>query len=63
MNRDALRILRVLKDGGPRKPNILQAMLRASAARFERAVGQLFIAGVVRWVSRKRWRMLAAVSK
>jgi len=53
----ASQILRVL-ESGPRKANVLRG-LAASQAQFERAIGVLFLLGVVRWEGRKRRRLLA----
>lgn len=54
----ASQIERVLNIGGPRRLNVLRGLAK-SDAEFERAIGILFLRGVVRFISRKRWRMLA----
>ena len=56
-----MRLLRVL-DTGPRKPSILEAFASHegySREDFERAIGWLFLKGMVVFKSRKRWRLLA----
>jgi hypothetical protein len=50
------RIYKVL-EMGPRKLSVLRALI-ADDAEFERAVGQLFIAGVVSWFGKGKGRTL-----
>lgn len=54
------RIFHVLETG-PRKPSVLRGLAK-SENEFERAIGNLFLLGVVRWIGRKRGRMLARTS-
>lgn len=57
----AKRFRNVLKEG-PRKLNVLIGLAKAcryTDADIERAVGQLFILGLVQWQGRKRHRQLA----
>ena len=61
-SKPALRILRVLRDTGPRPANLLSG-LAPSAAAFERAIGQLFLQGSVKWIGAKRGRRLAAKTR
>lgn len=57
----AQRLRIVLKDGA-RKPNVLLGLAKAcrySNADFERAIGQLFLLGLVHWSGRGKTRLLA----
>ncbi len=55
----AARIIRALKEGGPRKVHVFRG--RASdQADYERAIGQLFLEGSVEWRGAKSGRLLAA---
>lgn len=55
----ATRILKVLKDGGPRTPWMFRGLAK-SDAEFEQAIGRLFLDGTVVWQGQKRGRVLAA---
>lgn len=59
----AQRVHRVLKESGPRDLNVVAGLLgpKSTRAELERVVGELFLAGIVEWVSAKRWRRLSAV--
>ena len=59
MTRNAARVLRVLRETGPRPMTVITGLV-GKKSEVERVVGELFIAGVVRWVSAKRWRQLGA---
>jgi hypothetical protein len=41
------RILNVLEETGPREPALLQRILRAGAADYERAIGHLALKGFI----------------
>lgn len=63
MSPTASRIYRVVKEtGGPRSANVLSGLAK-NQDDFERAIGQLFLAGVVKWVGKKRARKLAPMSR
>lgn len=51
------KVLRVLETG-PRKLNVLRGLAK-STADLERAIGQLFIVGMVKWAGAKKGRLLA----
>lgn len=53
------RILRVLKQTGPRKPHAFRG-LAESRGEFEQAIGQLFLKGSVEWRGKTVGRVLAA---
>lgn len=61
MGATASRIYKNLKEFGPRKANVLRGLAK-SEADFERAVGQLFLVGVVTWQGRGKGRKLASKS-
>jgi hypothetical protein len=68
----AARVLRILKEGGPRKLTVLRGYCKFGAQElglgintniiFERVVGILFLQGVVEWQGQKKARLLAARS-
>lgn len=60
MKGTAQRIYNVLETG-MRKLTVLRGLAK-SEADFERAIGQLFLLGVVKFTGRKRGRQLARVS-
>lgn len=47
MTRLAHRILGLIDETGPREPGLLQRILRAGAADYERAIGQLVLKGMI----------------
>jgi len=55
----AARILKVLKDGGPRTPWLFRGLAK-SDAELQQAIGVLFLDGTVEWKGRKKGRRLAA---
>lgn len=59
MTKNAPRVLRVLRETGPRPMTIITGLC-GTQQETQRVVGELFIAGVVRWISAKRWRQLGA---
>lgn len=69
----ASRVLRILKEGGPRKLTVLRGYCRIGAQElglaintdivFERVVGILFLQGSVEWKGQKKARLLAARSE
>lgn len=54
------RIFHVLETG-PQKPSVLRGLAK-SEEEFERVIGKLFLLGVVRWIGKKRGRLLARLS-
>ena len=54
----AQRIVAMLDDSGPRKPDWFRSYA-ASDAVFEQAIGRLFLKGQVRFIGRKQGRKLA----
>lgn len=59
----AQRVRNVLRDSGPRKLTVVDGLVRGTRADLCRVVGELFIAGVVKWIGRKKGRRLAAVTE
>jgi len=55
----ATRIIRVLKQTGPRKARAFRG-LAANQLEFEAAIGRLFLEGSVQWQGKKSGRVLAA---
>lgn len=62
LSRPAARVLRILQETGPRPLTMLAGLVNGSQAELQRLIGELFIAGVVKWESAKRWRRLAATT-
>ena len=65
MTSDAARVLRVLRETGPRPLSVIGGLIVGAKVTcpesvLQRVVGELFIAGAVEWKSAKRWRVLAA---
>jgi len=60
LSRQASKVLRVLRETGPRPLTIIKGLAGGTTADMQRVVGELFIQGTVKWVSAKRWRCLAA---
>lgn len=54
----ARRVLRVLETG-PRKLNVIAGLVEGTKLDLQRVIGELFIAGVVRWDGRTKGRRLA----
>lgn len=54
----AQKLLRVLKESGPRNLNIVRGLV--GRENLARVIGELFIVGMVEWVGAKRGRKLAA---
>lgn len=60
LGKTARRIYKALETGG-RKPNVLRGLApygRAGNADYERAIGQLFLRGIVRWNGKTTARVL-----
>jgi len=58
----AKRVHRVLQETGARPMSIVTGLC-GTDTETQRVVGELFIAGVVKWVSAKRHRRLAATTR
>lgn len=61
MSPAAARLLRVLRETGPRPLTVILGFANGKPKELQRIVGELFIAGAVKWVSAKRWRRLGAI--
>lgn len=53
------RILAVLDETGAREPGLLQRMLRATDAEYQRAIGWLCLKGLVVFRGRTKGRVIA----
>ncbi len=60
MSRAANRILRVLRESGPRPLPIIKGLAGGTQEALQRAVGELFISGSVVWKGKTKGRRLAA---